>query len=484
MEYGISAELPIYSGGLGVLAGDIVKAASDQNRDFIAIGMLWGEGYFVQDIDSEGRQLPRYIPTPRTRLRPTGVTVNVKIGSANVAVTAWRVLHLGSVELLLLEPIDEEHRWITQAVRRVFLRSVAQEVLLGVGGVRVLRALGIPIDVYHFNEVMHCLPASNWYEFMEKVNPLRRPLSRPGNRPSSQHTHLSRLERSTPIAAALRCGPHVDAFSWEQLKEIGGDPFQMTPAALRLCRQANAVAELHGETAREMWKDIEGAAPIVAITNGVHMGTWQDPVLAGHSRRGHGEALWERHQLLKQQIIDEIKTRLGVTMDVDVPLIGFARRAATYKRATLLLRDRQWLHSMLAEKKVQFVFAGKAHPHDVFGQALIQELVKTGQEYPGQVVFIPNYDMNLGALLTRGCDVWLNIIRPKEASGTSGMKAAANGVLNRVFSMDGGPKVANMVSTAGVLVPLGSVDADQHDYDARTLIEQDVLPAYSNTVLG
>ncbi|MEE2755220.1 MAG: 4-alpha-glucanotransferase [Myxococcota bacterium] len=487
MEYGISAELPIYSGGLGVLAGDIVKAASDQNRDFIAIGMLWGEGYFVQDIDSEGRQLPRYIPTPRTRLRPTGVTVNVKIGSANVAVTAWRVLHLGSVELLLLEPIDEEHRWITQ---RLYGGSsydrVAQEVLLGVGGVRVLRALGIPIDVYHFNEG-HALFAGFELvrEFMEKGQSFEEAIASSRKQTIfTTHTPVPAGNEVHPLQLLFDVGAHVDAFSWEQLKEIGGDPFQMTPAALRLCRQANAVAELHGETAREMWKDIEGAAPIVAITNGVHMGTWQDPVLAGHSRRGHGEALWERHQLLKQQLIDEIKTRLGVTMDVDVPLIGFARRAATYKRATLLLRDRQWLHSMLAEKKVQFVFAGKAHPHDVFGQALIQELVKTGQEYPGQVVFIPNYDMNLGALLTRGCDVWLNNpIRPKEASGTSGMKAAANGVLN-LSILDGwwAEGCQHGLNGWGVGAPPEGVDADQHDYDAlRTLIEQDVLPAYSNT---
>ena len=171
-------------------------------------------------------------------------------------------------------------------------------------------------------------------------------------------------------------------------------------------------------------------------------------------------------------------------MDVNVPLIGFARRAATYKRATLLLRDRQWLQSMLRDNKVQFVFAGKAHPHDVYGQALIQELVKTGQEFPGQVVFIPNYDMNLGALLTRGCDVWLNNpIRPKEASGTSGMKAAANGVLN-LSILDGwwAEGCQHGLNGWGVGAPPKGIDADSHDSEAlRNLIEQEVLPAYSST---
>ena len=296
MEYGINAQLPIYSGGLGVLAGDIVKAASDQNRDFIAIGMLWGEGYFVQDIDSEGRQMPRYIPTPRSQLRPTGVRVDVKIGSDVMPITAWRVLNLGSVELLLLEPIQEEHRWVTQ---RLYGGSaydrVAQEVLLGVGGVRVLRALGLPIDVYHFNEG-HALFAGFELlrEEMEDGHSFETSIERVREQTIfTTHTPVPAGNEVHPLQLLFDVGANVDTLSWEQLKQIGGDPFQMTPAALRLCRQANAVAQLHGETAREMWKDISDAAPIVAITNGVHMGTWQDPVLAGHARRGHGEVALE-----------------------------------------------------------------------------------------------------------------------------------------------------------------------------------------------
>lgn len=486
MEYGLSHELPIYSGGLGVLAGDIVKAAADQNRDFIAIGILWGEGYFVQDIDSQGRQSARYVATPRQRLRPTGVTVDVEIGGENVAVTAWRVLHLGSVEMLLLEPIAEEHRWVTQ---RLYGGSeydrVAQEVLLGVGGVRVLRALGIPVDVYHFNEG-HALFAgfellreqmNQGDDFDAAIDSVR------ATTVFTTHTPVPAGNETHPIQRLQDAGANVAGLSHEQLVRIGGDPFQMTPAALRLCRKANAVAELHGETARGMWKDVEGAAPIVAITNGVHMGTWQDALVMGHARRNEPSALWDRHQVLKRELLEAIRRRIGVTMRADAPLIGFARRAATYKRATLLIQDTAWLEERFERDGLQFVFAGKAHPHDRYGQAFIEEIVAASARYPGHIAFLPNYDMHLGALLTRGSDVWLNNpIRPKEASGTSGMKAAANGVLN-LSILDGwwAEGCLHDVNGWGVGAPPEGVDVDEHDRLAlQALITDSVVPAYQD----
>ncbi|MAY79260.1 MAG: 4-alpha-glucanotransferase [Deltaproteobacteria bacterium] len=486
MEYGLSHDLPIYSGGLGVLAGDIVKAASDQHRDFIAIGILWDEGYFVQDIDENGLQSARYVATPRHRMRPTGVRVHVDIGGESVAVTAWRVLHLGSVELLLLEPVAEEHRWITQ---RLYGGSgydrVAQEVLLGVGGVRVLRELGIPIDVYHFNEG-HALFAgfellrenmTDGTSFEDAVTKVR------ADTVFTTHTPVPAGNEVHSLDRLIEVGANVAELSREQLIQIGGDPFQMTPAALRLSRKANAVAELHGETAREMWADVEGAAPIVAITNGVHMGTWQDAVLADHARRSDWESMWDRHQQHKRDLLVEIRDRVGSHFREDGLLIGFARRAATYKRATLLIRDRDWLESRFNNDGLQFVFAGKAHPHDKYGQAFIKELVEASRDYPNNLVFLPNYDMHLGALLTRGTDVWLNNpIRPKEASGTSGMKAAANGVLN-LSILDGwwAEGCSHGVNGWGVDAPPAGVDVDQHDREAlQNLVVDDVLAAYQD----
>ena len=191
--------------------------------------------------------------------------------------------------------------------------------------------------------------------------------------------------------------------------------------------------------------------------------------------------LWERHQVLKRGLIDEIHGRGGPRFHEGALLVGFARRAATYKRATLLLRDRGWLEAMFESKRLQLVFAGKAHPKDRPGGSLIQELVKASRRYPESLVFLPNYDMHLGAILTRGCDVWLNNpIRPKEASGTSGMKAAANGVLN-LSVLDGwwDEGCVHGVNGWGVGSPLPGHDIDQHDYKGlRGLLDNEVLPIY------
>jgi|GEM_PF-4041 len=486
MEYGIDAALPIYSGGLGVLAGDIVKAAGDQDRDFIALGMLWGEGYFVQRLDADGRQIAEYIPTPRTRLRPTGIEIQVRIGHDDVRLTAWRVTGMGSVELLLLEPIDEHQRWLTARLYGGDARQrVMHELILGVGGVRALRALGHTIDVYHFNEG-HALFAglelirekmSAGRTFEEALEETRREVV------FTTHTPVPAGNEVHPLQTLWDLGVHLDTLSWDQLKFIGGDPFEMTPAALRLSRIANAVAELHGETARAMWAHVPEAAPIHAITNGVHMPTWQDGEIARLARSSDTDKLWARHQRLKTDLMAEIDQRTGVRLDPNVLTIGFARRAATYKRANLLLRDEKWLSAMAASKTVQFVFAGKAHPRDGGGQALIADIVAASRRHPETVVFIENYDMILGASLTRGCDVWLNNpVRPKEASGTSGMKATANGVLN-LSILDGwwDEGCAHGVNGWGVGAPPAGTDADDHDYYAlRGLLEDEVLPAYTD----
>ena len=193
--------------------------------------------------------------------------------------------------------------------------------------------------------------------------------------------------------------------------------------------------------------------------------------------------MWERHQQHKRQLLGEIRDRVGAHLREDTLLIGFARRAATYKRATLLIQDREWLKARFEQDGLQLVFAGKAHPHDQYGQAFIEELVQTAKQYPNNLVFLPNYDMHLGALLTRGTDVWLNNpIRPKEASGTSGMKAAANGVLN-LSILDGwwDEGCAHGVNGWGVGAPPPDVDADEHDYYAlRGLLTDEVLPAYAD----
>jgi starch phosphorylase len=434
MEYGLDERLPIYAGGLGILAGDLLKAAHDRDAHVVGVGIFWSEGYTRQQLDDRGRPQDCWCPTPRGALRPTGIDVSVRIRGHDVRVTAWRVDAYGNAPLYLLEPIREEDRWITAKLYGGESDDrVAQEILLGVGGVRVLRELGIDVALYHFNEG-HALFAgielvrervhdgASWEQAVAEVR--RRVLFT---------TH-------TPVPAGNEVHPldRLEAnglTSWEvprdRLRELGGDPFEMTPAALRLASRANAVAELHGRTAQRMWAHVPDAAPIVAITNGVHMGTWQDAGIREAVARGDDAGLQARRDEVRATLRREIHLRNGVDLDPRSLVIGFARRAATYKRATLLLRDLEWLMPHLSTGRFVLVFAGKAHPRDQGGKALIHDIADVARRLPEHVVFLDNYDMQLGRLLTTGCDVWLNNPRrPMEASGTSGMKAAANGVLN------------------------------------------------------
>jgi starch phosphorylase len=268
--------------------------------------------------------------------------------------------------------------------------------------------------------------------------------------------------------------------SGAEMREIGGDPFNMTVAGLRLSRAANGVSALHCETARAMWAHVENAAPITHVTNGVHTGTWQSEKIRG-ATGGGDERLWHAHLELKGQLLDEIERRSGASFDRDALTIGFARRAATYKRGDLVLRDPARFEALLANHRVQFVFAGKSHPDDAAGKAVIEKLAAASRSHQGRVAFLDNYDLALARLLTRGCDVWLNNpVRPLEASGTSGMKAAMNGVLNCSI-LDGWWPEGCEHGVNGWAI--GGVDAGDDAKDLAALyhtLEHDVLPAWAD----
>jgi starch phosphorylase len=255
------------------------------------------------------------------------------------------------------------------------------------------------------------------------------------------HTPVKAGNELHPLPLMRRMGATLD-FSDVELEALGGAPFSMTVAGLRLARHANAVAELHGDTAREMWHHVSDGAPIEAITNGVHVPTWQDRRMraaaapersADERRRGIERA----HAAAKGELLDLIEARTGIALGRDGLMVGFARRAAPYKRADLIFTDPDRLERWFGEDRLQLIFSGKAHPADHRGKELVSRLVAAARRWPRNVVFLENYDMVLGAALTRGCDVWLNNPRrPLEASGTSGMKAAMNGVPN-VSILDG-----------------------------------------------
>ena len=255
----------------------------------------------------------------------------------------------------------------------------------------------------------------------------------------------------------------------------------MTAAAIELSRGVNAVAELHGRTARQMWAHLSGGSEILSITNGVHLPTWQDPEISRLAAEGSDDQLLARHQQLKDQLVEELARRCGSRFDSGSLIIGFARRAATYKRATMVLRDLKWLLPLFRSQRLQIIFSGKAHPRDTEGKALVAELARVASEYPENVAFLQDYDMELGALLTRSCDVWLNTPRrPKEASGTSGMKAAANGLLN-VSILDGWWDEGCEHGVNGWQFGDGFQGEGQDEHDLRALqliLTSEVLPTF------
>jgi glycogen phosphorylase len=498
MEYGLDPSFPIYAGGLGILAGDHMKSVGDLRVPLIGIGLFWDEGYTRQLVGKGGAIEDHYPKTPRDALRRVDAKIEITVRGKRVPCRAWQVDRFVSSRLYLLEPEREEDRWITQRLYGGGVEDrLAQEILLGVGGVRLLQALGEKVDVYHFNEghaVFAGLELLRQDVYGGSTLPERLALLRPHvvfttHTPVPAGNEVHDLDVMRKINADL-------GFTDVELELIGGDPFSMTVAGLRLSRLANGVAALHGETAREMWKEVDGAAPIISITNGVHAPTWQDAriraaLVPDKPRDRQDTELWTAHQSMKQELLAEVERRTGMQLAMNGLLIGFARRAAAYKRADLILGDEKGLRRLF-DSGVQLVYSGKAHPRDLAGKSLVGRLIEAVKRHPGRVVFLENYDMTLGALLTRGTDVWLNNPRrPLEASGTSGMKAAMNGVPN-LSILDGwwpegcehgvtGWKIGDPDPKDDPFDEKDELRVDRRDRELLyRVLENEVLPAYHN----
>lgn len=496
MEYAIESSFKIYAGGLGILAGDYLKGVKDLGYPMVGIGIRWKQGYGEQMIDSAtGQPFDAYKNQTHDFLEDTGVTVKVAIKGRDVLVKVWRVNSFGVDSLYLLdtdvEGNDGEARWITGQLYGWFGEErVAQEMVLGIGGVRALRALRIRPDVYHFNEghalfagfeLMHRRMAKGatfegaWEKTREEVV-------------FTTHTPIVQGNESHPIERFLYMGANL-GMTRAQLKKLGGSPFNMTVGALRLSRISNAVADLHRVTANAMWKGVRGRSEIIGITNAIHSGTWVDGRMlelaaAFDGTKRSREALWKRHQENKRKLIQFVLERNGVKLDPEVLLIGFSRRAAPYKRSNFIFTEPKFIDPLLAGGKLQIVFAGKAHPLDDNGKEIVGELLAMTRKHPGRVVFLENYDMDIGRMLTRGSDVWLNNPRrPKEASGTSGMKAAMNGVLNLSILDGWWPEACDHGVNGwqfgdGFESPKDAV-LDKHDFKAfKSVLAQEVLPTY------
>jgi glycogen phosphorylase len=432
MEYGLDTSLRTYAGGLGILAGDFLKGAHDYNYPVVGVGILWKQGYTDQKIGNDNHPYDTFHNYKYDFLTDTHVKITVKIRHREVICKVWKLEYFGNATLYLLDTDlpENEDAWVTGQLYGWFGEErIAQEMVLGIGGVRALRALGIKVDVYHFNEGHAVFAGLELIrEKMERgigydqaVEDSRSEIVFTTHTPILEGNEFHYPDRLMYMGAN-------NGLSFDQLVRIGGDPFNMTVAAMRLSRISNAVAQLHCETAKKMWLHIDRRSEIIGITNAIHLPTWVDQKMLDAVGNGN---LAQAHLDNKNELIRFIKERNGVELNADRLLIGFARRAATYKRSNFIFSNENIIGPLLEEGKVQIVFSGKAHPLDDTGKRIINNLVGMSKKYPRAVVFLENYDMTIGKMLTRGCDVWLNNPRrPKEASGTSGMKAAMNGVLN------------------------------------------------------
>ncbi|MFC2150072.1 alpha-glucan family phosphorylase [Calditrichota bacterium] len=553
MEYGLDVGLPIYSGGLGILSGDHLKSASDLGLPLVAVGLMYQLGYFQQYLNSDGWQMERYTPNDWYNMpvqlkrddKGKPIFIEVDTGAGKIKAQIWEV-YVGRISLLLLDTnIDANPPALRQVAAQLYggdrETRILQEMLLGIGGVRALKALNIEPTVYHMNEGHSAFLA------LERARVL------------IQEKGLSFVEAwevifsstvfttHTPVPAGNeafvidRIKTHLTDFSkslglsWEQFLQLGQEPgvkdrFSMTVLALNASAHCNGVSKLHGDVSRNMWNSLWNSlpvheVPINHITNGVHTRSWTSHDLDDLLTRYIGPQfvdephdtshwdridkipdleLWRIHLIRKERLIEFARKRLvqqlvrrgaGLSHIEDAHnvlssralTIGFARRFATYKRADLILEDVERLKKLLlsSERPIQFIFAGKAHPHDDAGKEFIRQLAHfaTDPEIGRRMVFLEDYDINVARYMVQGCDVWLNTPRrPLEASGTSGMKAAANGVIN-VSTLDGWWAEAYDPSL-GWAIGSGESNGNPEELDRIesealfNLLEEDIVPTY------
>jgi starch phosphorylase len=553
-EFGLHGSLPIYSGGLGVLSGDHCKEVSDLGLPFVGVGFIYPQGYFRQRIPADGWQEAVYdtlnfdqVPIhPVFDANGNRLIIQVTLRGAPVHVQVWQ-LRIGRVNVYLMDAnVPQNAPWDRDLTARLYggdqETRIRQEMVLGLGGVRVLRALGIDPSAWHINE------GHSAFLVLERLRELVQ-----GGDTFDQAVEVVRdttaFTTHTPVPAGH------DAFPFHLMDEYFGrfwqgmgisherflgmgeyqGRFNMTVLALRLAGRTNGVSQLHGEVSRRMWqpvwpdRPVEGV-PIGAITNGAHVPSWISTTLKDlfaeylgqdWAQRQDNPALWEQldgipdevlwaaHQHLKGKLLGFVDARTrqrwrggemaasqvlasGTLLDPEALTIGFARRFATYKRATLIFRDVQRLKRILhAERRpVQLVFAGKAHPADGGGKQFIQEVYQFAQEpeFGGRIAFLEDYDLHMARFLVQGVDVWLNNPRrPNEASGTSGMKAAMNGVPN-LSVLDGwwpesyhpaeGERAANGWAFGDVQYENWETQDEIDSQALYRLLEEQVVPLY------
>lgn len=554
MEYGLHISLKLYSGGLGVLAGDYLKEASDSNVNLFGVGLLYRYGYFNQGLSMNGDQIHHYPAQKFTQLPVEPVRnadgnwlkVSVPIQGRIVRAKVWK-LPIGRINLYLLDTDHEDNSQEDRALTHMLYggdneHRLKQEILLGIGGVRAIEAMGLEPEVYHLNEGHAAFLSierlknhvGDGMSFNEAVEAVRASSLYTTHTPvPAGHDHFpEHMLREYLYHYAGELG--IDWYDFVALGRLNpddsGEDFNMSKLSIRLSQRVNGVSKLHGEVSREMFTSLYPGytaeeVHIGYVTNSVHYPTWianeihdlystqfgkdwvRDQSNKDIWRKIHNiddKKLFDVRHKLKVRLLDYVREKLEadmrrrgesprVTFDIlskinnDALVLGFARRFATYKRATLLFQNEERLRELVNQegRPVIFLFAGKAHPADQGGQDLIRHIIHISKkpEFAGKVIFLEDYNMEMAKLLTQGVDIWLNTpTRPLEASGTSGMKAALNGSVN--FSVLDGWWAEGYRPDAGWALPLERTYEDQHlqnELDAETIyriMEEEIVPTY------
>ncbi len=509
MEIAVAPNMPTYSGGLGVLAGDTIRSAADTGLPLAAVTLLHRKGYFHQHLNAEGMQTEEDEPwKPETLLQPLEPLAAITIQGRPVMIRAWRKDVVGTdghiVPVIFLDTdLDPNDGWDRQLTDHLYggdtFYRLCQETVLGIGGIEILTALGCQPDVYHMNEGHASLLTIGLLE--QQVAD--------GNLLDATPKDLEAVRSKCVFTTHTPVPAGHDRFSLDQARQVLGDErtealekfgcchdgmLNMTYVALRFSRYVNGVAMQHGRVSREMFPEYS----VQAITNGVHAATWIQPSLQAmldekvsswrrdnlYLRFAIGISPHEirsRHLDAKRKLIDTVHERVGVTLQENIFTIGFARRAAAYKRADMLFADPARLNRLAEEYGgIQIVYAGKAHPHDQVGKSIIHHVIEASAKLNSdhiRIVYLENYEWDLGAILTAGADLWLNTPRrPYEASGTSGMKAAMNGVPS-LSTLDGWWIEGCIEGATGWAI----VESEDEAQEAESLyekLENEILPLF------
>lgn len=555
MEFGLHDSLKIYSGGLGVLAGDYLKEASDSNQNMIGIGLLYRYGYFKQNISILGDQVANLVPQKFTQMpiKPVRdkngnwVMISLALPGRNMYAKVW-VVDIGRIPLYLLDADIPENQDVDKEVTHQLYggdweNRFKQELLLGVGGIRMLNAIGLNPDIYHLNEghaAFTALERLRHYVQIEKLNFMQSVEMVRTTSLFTTHTPVPAGHDSFSEDLLRAYIPHYAErlnISWNEFMNLGrwvadspDEKFSMSVLAARLSQEMNGVSRIHGRVSREMFARLyQGYYPeelhIGHVTNGVHYPTWaakqwqdlytskfgegfaanqSDPEYWKNIHEVPDQTIWQIRNELRSELITYVRNRVQVdmrrrqenpktigrilgSMNDKALTIGFARRFATYKRAHLLFTDLERLKTLINQpgKPVHFIFAGKAHPADKEGQALIKRIMEISKmpDLLGKITFVENYDMELATKLVQGVDIWLNTpTRPLEASGTSGEKAVMNGVVN--FSVLDGWWAEGYLPEAGWALPEEKTYTEQNlqnELDALSIyniLENEIIPAF------